>query len=222
MTLVKICGITEIYQAIGAAEAGADYLGLVFAPGRRQISLQKAREIVRRVRLSKSHPALVGVFVNSSEEEVSFIAEACHLDWVQLSGDESWEYCRDLHQPVIKAIHISERSSSLEIIEEVEKGYRFLTGASLICLLDTQIKNAYGGSGQKFDWRLAREVSERFPVMIAGGLAPENVAQLVEDVHPWGVDVSSGVETGGRKDIQKIRDFINIAKGYSSPLEGRL
>jgi len=213
MTRVKICGITGTSQALAAAEAGADYLGLVFAPGRRQINPQKAAEIVRRVHTLKSPPLMVGVFVNSPVEEVNSLAESCRLDCVQLSGDESWEYCLQIKKPLVRAIHIAGHSAVRDIIEEVEKAYRILAGADLICLLDTRVKNAYGGTGQKFDWQLAREVCARFPVMVAGGLAPENLAQLIAEVHPWGVDVSSGVETGGRKDLHKIRDFIAIAKG---------
>jgi len=213
MTRVKICGITGTSQALAAAEAGADYLGLVFAPGRRQINPQKAAEIVRRVHTLKSPPLMVGVFVNSPVEEVNSLAESCRLDCVQLSGDESWEYCLQIKKPLVRAIHIAGHSAVRDILEEVEKAYRILAGADLICLLDTRVKNAYGGTGQKFDWQLAREVCARFPVMIAGGLAPENLAQLIEEVHPWGVDVSSGVETGGRKDLHKIQDFIAIAKG---------
>ena len=213
MTRVKICGITGTSQALAAAEAGADYLGLVFAPGRRQINPQKAGEIVRRIHTLNSPPLMVGVFVNSPVEEVNSLAESCLLDYVQLSGDESWEYCLQIKKPLVRAIHIAGHSAVRDIIEEVEKGHRILAGADLICLLDTRVKNAYGGTGQKFDWQLAREVCARFPVMIAGGLAPENLAQLIAEVHPWGVDVSSGVETGGRKDLHKIRDFIAIAKG---------
>jgi phosphoribosylanthranilate isomerase len=156
---------------------------------------------------------MVGVFVNSPVEEVNSLAESCRLDCVQLSGDESWEYCLQIKKPLVRAIHIAGHSAVRDIIEEVEKAYRILAGADLICLLDTWVKNAYGGTGQKFDWQLAREVCARFPVMIAGGLAPENLAQLIAEVHPWGVDVSSGVETGGRKDLHKIQDFIAIAKG---------
>jgi phosphoribosylanthranilate isomerase len=212
MTRVKICGITETTQAVAAAEAGADYLGLVFAPSRRQTVPEKAAEIVQTVHSLQNHPAMVGVFVNSSAAEVNSIAEECHLDWVQLSGDESWEYCQDMKKPVIKAIHVFVHSSAQDIVEEVEKGYSSLAKENLICLLDTHVKNARGGTGRKFDWQMAREVSAKFPVMIAGGLLPENVGLLVKEVHPWGLDVSSGVETGGRKDIRKIRDFIRLAK----------
>ncbi len=217
MTRVKICGITGTSQALAAAEAGADYLGLVFAPGGRQLNPQKAGEIVRQVQALKSPPLMVGVFVNSPVEEVNILAESCRLDCVQLSGDESWEYCLQIKKPLLRAIHIAGDSTLRDIIEEVEKGHRMFAGADLICLLDTQVKNAYGGTGQKFDWQLAREVCARFPVMIAGGLTPENLAQLIAEVHPWGVDVSSGVETGGQKDIYKIQNFISIAKVCTFP-----
>jgi phosphoribosylanthranilate isomerase len=212
MVRIKICGITETSQARAAADAGADYLGLVFAPSRRQISPQKAAGIVRVVQFAKRRPAMAGVFVNSTAAEVNSIAASCRLDWVQLSGDESWEYCLQIEKPVIRVVHISGHSSASDITETVEKGYALLAREKLICLLDTRAESAYGGSGQKFDWQLARNVAASFPVMIAGGLSPQNVGRLIKEVAPWGVDVSSGVETGGCKDMRKIRDFIEAVR----------
>jgi phosphoribosylanthranilate isomerase len=213
MTRVKICGITDTLQALAAAEAGADYLGLVFAHSRRRIIPIKAAEIVKAVKQPTSSPAVVGVFVNTPAADVNFIAEACRLDWVQISGDESWEYCREIQKPVIKVIHIFNSSTAVDIREGIKKGYRCLPGDRFICLLDTQIKGSYGGTGQAFDWQLAGEISAQYPVIIAGGLTPDNVGELIAQAHPWGVDVSSGVETGGQKDVLKIREFVRKVKG---------
>ena len=261
MTRVKICGPTEVSQALDAASAGADFLGLVFAASRRKVTLAKATEIslkIQEIRTKEGSqkskfkiqncklkvkstppippmesnlglnergeddlytnsrvPEVVGVFVNIPASEVNFIAEVCRLDRVQFSGDETWEYCRYIERPIVKVLHISADDTAEEIIREIEKGYNLVSREKLVCLLDSQVKDAYGGTGKGFDRQLAKKVAARFPVIVAGGLTPENVGPLVEEMQPWGVDVSSGVETEGKKDIQKIRKFIKEAKGPS-------
>ncbi len=150
---------------------------------------------------------MVGVFVNAPASQVNEIADFCALDCVQLSGDESWEYCREVVEPVIKAIRIGQQSPA-ELYAELSAGGQLLPQQRFIALLDSQIEGKYGGTGESFNWNLAQQVAKRFPVIIAGGLDPTNVARLIERVRPWGVDVSSGVETGGVKDIAKIRMFI--------------
>jgi phosphoribosylanthranilate isomerase len=208
MTRIKICGITEIETGMVAAEAGADYLGLVFAQSSRQINPKTAAGIVHAVKNRVENPQMVGVFVNAAEIDVNFIAESCHLDLVQLSGKENWEYCTRIKKPVIKTIHIYNHSTVIEILEEIKKGFTFLSPDHLKILLDTKIKGVYGGTGKPFDWKIAREISLKYPVFVAGGLGPENIVQMLSEVNPWGVDVSSGVETGGKKDLEKMRLFI--------------
>ena len=212
MTKIKICGLTEIEHALIAAEVGADFLGLIFAPSQRQVSHQKALQIVEAVGSLRTRPAVVGVFVNLTPQEVNLIADYCGLDLAQLSGDESWQYCREINHPVIKVIHVPSGEKADQVLIEIEKGYRLKLKHEPICLLDSKVGQDYGGTGQTFDWQLAREVSARLPVIVAGGLTPENVGQLVKEARPWGVDVSSGVEDNGRKDSAKIEAFIKAVR----------
>jgi len=212
MTWIKICGISDIESAIIAAQAGTDYLGLVFAPSRRQILPETAKKIVEALHQPESCPQIVGVFVNKPAVEVNQIADYCNLDWVQLSGDETWEYCKKIEKPFIKVIHIAQDSRQAEISTEIWKGYRIIPPKQLICLLDTANADGYGGTGTMFDWQTARVIVEKFSVMIAGGLTPDNVGQLIKMTHPWAVDVSSGVETNGKKDAIKIKAFIDIVR----------
>ncbi len=212
MTRVKICGIREKAHALAVIEAGGDLIGLVFAPSQRQVTLAQAQDIVGSVKNCSDATAVVGVFVNMPADEVNNIADSCNLDWVQLSGDEPWEYCRQITKPLIKAVRIKEGQRPEEICTRLASGARVLSNQRYVYLLDSQVKGKYGGTGMTFDWSLARQAAERFPVIIAGGLTPENVAQAIKIAAPWGVDVSSGVEEGGVKDIVKIRAFIETVR----------
>ena len=222
MIRVKICGLSEVKHALAVGRAGADFLGLVFAPSRRQVSPSEALSLVEAVRSLKERPAMVGVFVNLAAQEVNHIADHCQLDWVQLSGDETWQYCQEIRKPLIKVIHVSTEQTTDKILAYIEMGYRLLLKKEFICLLDAGVGDAYGGTGQVFNWQVAKKASARFPVMIAGGLTPANVGQLVRECRPWAVDVSSGVETNGRKDVSKIRAFVlavRRAEGYVFQIE---
>jgi phosphoribosylanthranilate isomerase len=211
MTRVKICGIRDKNHALAAVEAGADFIGLVFAPSNRQVIPAKACEIASTVKKSNNSTKVVGVFANAPSSQVNELADFCALDWVQLSGDESWEYCCEVIKPVIKTIRVGSQSPE-ELYAELSTGSRLLPAQKFIPLLDSQVEGKYGGTGEGFDWKLAQEAAKRFPIIVAGGLDPENVARLIETVAPWGVDVSSGVETGGVKDPAKIKAFIEAVR----------
>ena len=214
MTIVKICGLSEVEHAVAATEAGADFLGIVFAPCRRQVSLEKALALVEAIHAMKPRPQVVGVFVNLPAAEVNNIAAECQLDRVQLSGNETWRYCQQIEHPLIKAIHIPPCTTAERILARIDMGSRLVNNLSY--LLDPKVKGAYGGTGQTLDWQLARDISTKSPVIIAGGLSPENVGQLVQEVLPWGVDVSSGIESSGKKDPEKIRAFIAAVRKFDS------
>ncbi len=213
MTKVKICGLSEVEHALAAAEAGADFLGVMFAPSRRQVTPERAAEIAGAVHSLENPPEVVGVFVDLPAKEVNEIAAKCGLDRVQLSDGEDWSYCLEIERPVTKVVHIVEGKKASEVIAEIEEGYKVVSKKDVICQLDTQVGDVYGGTGQTFNWELAGEAASKFQIMVAGGLTPENVGRLITEVNPWGVDVSSGVETDGKKDIKKIIEFINRAKG---------
>ena len=211
MTRVKICGIKEKVHALAVIEAGGDFIGLVFAPSQRQVTPAQAHDVVNLVKGHSNATAVVGVFVNMPAPEVNRIADACNLDWVQLSGDEPWEYCCQITRPLIKAVRIGSGHPEA-ICANLATGARVLSSQRHIYLLDSRVKGRYGGTGMTFDWSLAWQAAEQFPVIIAGGLTSENVAQAIKMVAPWGVDVSSGVEVGGVKDIVKIRAFIEAVR----------
>ena len=214
-TRVKICGVTDKTQALAAVDAGADFIGLVLAPSKRQVSPIQAYEIANAVKKSSSPDHIgtkvVGVFVNAPSFQVNELADFCALDVIQLSGDESWEYCCKVIGPVIKAIRIG-RQSLEELYAELSDGSKLLPSKRVMILLDSRVEGKYGGTGETFNWNLAQQLAKRFPVIIAGGLDPENVAGLIERVAPWGVDVSSGVETEGVKDSAKIKAFIEAVR----------
>lgn len=178
-----------------AAEAGADAIGLVFAPSRRQVTLAEACRIAAEL---PPFVTRVGVFVDADLDRVREVVDAVRLEMVQLHGSESPEYCVALGLRVIKAIRMRDAHSV-----EAMAGYR-VAGF----LLDSFEPDLAGGTGKAFNWALAAGLHPPAPIILAGGLTPENVQEALETARPYGVDVSSGVETGGRKDPGKIREFV--------------
>ena len=159
----------------------------------------------------------VGVFVNTPLATIISVAGRLELDWVQLSGDEPAAFCRELGLPVIKVIRVSKVYRPSEILKHLEYSDRLLGDQEHIFLLDSNAREKYGGIGKKFDWKQAATIAEKFPVIVAGGLTPQNVGHAIETLHPWGVDVSSGVEiTRGIKDVEKIRKFIETVRKYDA------
>ena len=202
---VKICGITNAADARAAVEAGADAVGLIFVPNTpRYVEVAVAREIAATIseRVKK-----VGVFVDEPVEAINRVARQVSLDLVQLHGDLTRESARLVEAPIIKVVRVRG-----EIDLERLRAYN-----ARAYLLDTYIEGAHGGTGRTFDWDLALPVvAAGLPVLLSGGLTPDNVAEAVRRVRPFGVDVSSGVEARpGRKDHDKVRAFIANAKGAS-------
>lgn len=213
MTQIKICGVREVNHAVSAARLGADFIGMVFAESRRKISHDQAAAIADAMRrLGKDRPRVVGVFTDMPSVEVNKVAESLGLDMVQLSGGEKGANIEDIHLPVIRTIHVGPSSKGTKGLKE---RLAALSRLGVIPLLDTSLEGQLGGTGMPFDWSLAAEQSQQQPFLMAGGLTPENVASAIAQVQPWGVDVSSGVETDGVKDPKKIQTFIRSVKEAS-------
>ena len=212
MTFIKICGIKSEDIALGAAKAGADYIGLVFATSPRQVLPNLAIKITTALKTNKAKTQTVGVFVNMPVLIVKKFTAACQLEWAQLSGDENWEYCHELAEPFIKVIKIH-RYESVEWVDKlINEGNQMIGKNKYMFLLDTAAQDKYGGTGSTFDWQLAKPIAEKYPIIIAGGLNPDNVGGAIKTLKPWGVDVSTGVETNGVKDMKKIVKFIEAVR----------
>ena len=197
-TRVKICGITRIEDAVAAAQAGADAIGLVFDPkSLRHVGPDQAQAIARAL---PPFVTVVGLFVNAAPDTIETVLSRVPLDLLQFHGDETPQQCRRYHRPYVKAIHMRAN------VDLRESARRYGDAEGL--LLDTAVANVAGGSGRTFDWNLIPSDLGK-PLILAGGLTPENVAVAIRKVHPFAVDVSSGVEvTKGVKDAGKIAAFI--------------
>ena len=209
---VKICGITNSADARAAIEAGADLLGFNFYPkSPRYVAAEKARDIVTQIRSSKQRPLLVGVFVNSPLEEVRSILEIAQIDLAQLHGNEPVHVLEHLNGRGFKALRPTSESEA-----EMDAEWFAPYGPNAPALLiDAYRHEQYGGTGHRADWTIATRLAQQYPILLAGGLTPENVAEAVKQVKPWGVDVASGVEASpGKKDAAKMRLFVDrVIKG---------
>lgn len=206
---VKICGIRTIEEAQFAAACGADMLGFNFYPSSpRAISLQECCRIVAVMRAEAPHVLLIGVFVNMPPTEVFTILKQCQLDLAQLSGDETLAEQQVLGEYAFKAVRLASQPTIAALDAQI---YRRKMPPAL--LLDAYVPGQFGGTGQTADWEAAASLARRMPILLAGGLTPENVAEAIRQVRPWGVDVASGVESApGRKDLEKIMAFIRNAQ----------
>ena len=215
MTKLKICGLREVSHALVAAEAGADFLGFVFVPGvRRQLSEEQANAIIQEYRRinGSGGPKLVGLFADQPLEEVNRIARSCGLDLAQLCGDEPPEYWDQVEVPIIKQIKVRERDSPDATIANVLLQVDDVVSRGHTAMLDKHEEGALGGTGRSFDWQVASEVAGHHDFLLAGGLCPDNVEQAIATANPWGVDVSSGVESDGVKDPKKIVAFAEAVR----------
>ena len=247
MTYVKICGVRSVDMALTAAEAGADFIGMMFAPmSRRRIEPADAADIVRALGaelraqeqetppsmyrtdasdlrswyqhgasalerlLARKRPITVGVFAGNDPDEINEIVDECGIDLIQLSGGEPWSNVLLANRQVIKALHINADDDAASAMARIE------TGSAMAVLLDRADAGGFGGNGIAFDWTVAEGIAKTMPVWLAGGLSPDNVAEAIRAVRPWGVDVSSGVETDGDKDAAKVRAFIEAVRGIRS------
>ncbi len=204
MVKVKVCGITNPEDARLAAGSGADAIGLIFAKSSRKVSVEEARKIAATL---PDGVLKVGVFVNEEPEEVLSVAREVGLDYVQLHGDETPEtvtFLREGGVKVMKALRVRDEGS-LAVLE----GY----GAELV-MLDAWSQKARGGTGERFDWALAKSLKGRGNIVVSGGLSPENVREAISFFEPYGVDASSSLEeTPGKKDGERVRRFVSAAKG---------
>ena len=203
MVRVKICGITNLEDALLAIDLGAHAIGFVFAPSPRRVDPSVARKIIEEV------PPLVnfvGVFVNESGERVREIASFCGLDSLQFHGQEPPSYCQEL-RPLFRVI----KSFRIKNLESLKAFGLYRVDA---VLLDTYSKEAMGGTGKTFNWEIAKEAQKfRMPLILSGGLNPANVTEAINSVKPYAVDVSSGVELSpGKKDPDKIKAFFEAVK----------
>jgi anthranilate synthase/indole-3-glycerol phosphate synthase/phosphoribosylanthranilate isomerase len=215
---------------------GVDFIGLVFAEqSSRRVTIHEARQVIAGLRaparvgsvggeaqgerqiprrwfdssahyfeerLRRRRPLVVGVFANQPATIVNAVADRVGLDLVQLHGDEPWEEALAIRRPVVKAVRLAPGVAAATVLEEIE------VGTASLCLLDAAVPGRFGGTGARVDWTVAAEISREIPVMLAGGLTPENVAGAIERVRPWAVDVSSGVERNGVKDAERIEAFV--------------
>ncbi len=202
MTKIKICGIKTVKDALAAMEAGADLIGFNFyLKSPRYIDVGICRDIMSVMR-KHGHVTYVGVFVNASVEEIYATIETCGLSLAQLHGDETPEMLNALKGKAFKAF----RGIPSDIA-----GYERNDAPAF--LVDAAVKGVYGGSGVTADWSAAAELAHKYPLLLAGGLTPENVADAVGRVKPWGVDVASGVESEpGKKDANKMKTFVNAVR----------
>ena len=198
---VKICGIMALADAQAAVDHGADYLGFIFVKGRRRcMTVESTRAIIQA--LGAACPPPVGLFVDEDPATVRAVAAESGLQFAQLCGSETPVYCAALDVPHWKKINLRTAADYARMEPYADAASFVLEGAD----------NGPGGTGQTWDWALARAAPRDRPTLIAGGLDPANVSAAIAQAQPWGVDVSSGVETGGRKDPDKIAAFIRRAR----------
>ncbi|MBE0479322.1 phosphoribosylanthranilate isomerase [Candidatus Aerophobetes bacterium] len=202
MVKIKICGITNKEDAFLAVNLGVDALGFIFAKSPRQIAPEEAKRIIKKL---PPFVDRVGVFVNEEPQKVLQIARFCLLSTCQFHGDESPSYCEEFPYKLIKSFFVK---------DEVPDNILDYEGRVDACLLDTFSSAKRGGTGKVFNWEIARKVKmPGLPLILSGGLTPDNVAEAIDKVRPYAVDVASGVEDApGKKSRNKLQKFIEIVR----------
>lgn len=203
-TEIKICGIKNKEEIAIINQFPVNYIGMIFAPSKRQVTIEKAAMLRKLVRKDIK---VVGVFVNEDINKVKDIIKTCELDVVQLHGDEAVEYCNKIDCKVWKSISVSDKRS----LDKIEEYKNVADGV----LLDTFSKNERGGTGISFNWDLVENLSDKYPIILAGGLTPENAVQAINKVKPMVLDLNSGLETNLIKDKNKIEAlFYNLKEAF--------
>jgi len=209
---VKICGITNLDDARVAADAGADFIGFIFwEKSPRYVDPRAARRIVVELRGRNAATKFIGVFVDATLDAVSAALE--HVDFAQLHGSESPDLLRRLGSRAFKSLRPRDADDARALVEKYRGA---VNGRAPTFLVDAYHPQKIGGTGIRADGGIAAEIAREFPILLAGGLKPENVADAIRAVAPWGVDVASGVERApGLKDHAKVRRFVENAKAES-------
>jgi phosphoribosylanthranilate isomerase len=210
---VKICGLRDPEHAATAASAGADLIGFIFAPARRQVTSSMARKCIAAAREAAPGRSLfaVGVFVDAPPREMVRVAQEAGIDALQLHGSESPELLQQLTIPVLKALRPPPGVDAALIVAEIDR-FRSSASPPVGILIDGYTEGMPGGTGARADWGRAKEIAAAFPFLLAGGLNPRNVGAAIREVRPLGVDVSSGVEVDGVKTADRIEEFIRTAR----------
>lgn len=200
-TKIKICGIKTEDEITILNRYPIQYMGMIFAPSKRQVTIEKAEQLRKQVR---EDIKVVGVFVNEEAGKINEIIKRCNLQVVQLHGEESVDFCKDINAEVWKSISVKDEHS-LKLVEAYAAVAQYI-------LLDTYSDKAKGGTGKTFNWQLARGISKKHNIILAGGLTPENIVEAVQMVHPQVVDLNSGVETDLIKDETKVSKIFTVLK----------
>lgn len=203
MIKIKICGITNTEDAFWAVNLKVDALGFIFADSPRRVEPEIVQKIIE---LLPPFISSVGVFVNEDRKKVEGIAESCGLTTLQFHGQESPSYCEGFKQKIVKALRIENKDILKKAAQYQDKVDAYL--------LDTYSPSKYGGTGKTFDWSIAKEIKKfGLPIILSGGLSPENIKEAISEVEPYGIDVSSGVEEEpGKKNLKKLINFVRIVR----------
>jgi len=221
MVWIKICGITNLEDAICISRLGVNALGFVLSTNSpRRVEPDKAEKIITALRSEGIRvPAAAGVFVNETIERITWCVKSLGLDYIQLSGDEEEDYMEDLRKgsgkvKIIRAIRIKEdNNNQKDIMDGLDEEIDKLKDYADFILLDSYRKGIYGGTGVPLDWEMLKNYCNKIPVILSGGLDPENIKKAVDIVKPFGVDASSGLEIyPGKKDMDKVAGFVNILR----------